>query len=296
MPGQQAGSGWCLGVQVDFGAIWIDNISAGGVCRLQQVETQGSLDVPAAAQGASSTSAQMRKSGVARVISLRRFPASTMIACLVALSSVQAAGNRLGLASTPLPYQGPSETLTVPAETEASVVLLSGIHTKIGQVDDPVQGQLVGPVYVNGQLALPAGTLLYGRVTRSRAAGRLRRPAELGLRFDEISLPDGETEPVTARLAAIEQPEGLRLDQEGYLKAGRRFSWHFITGSLLGAGALVAIPKIAGAGAAATAGSIAAAGFLGAYVLLPHGREIHLPPDTRCRIRFDYAFSVHAQS
>lgn len=223
-------------------------------------------------------------------------PASILVVCFATLSNLQGAGTHPSVASGPSTYQGPSPVLTVPAETEASMVLLSGIHTRISRVDDPVQGQLVGPVYVNGQLALPAGTLLYGRVTRSRAAGRLHRPAELGFRFDEVSLPDGETEPVTARLAAIEQPGGLRLDQEGYLKAGRQFSWRLMTGSLLGAGALVAIPKIVGVGAAATASSIAAAGFLGAYALLPHGREIHLPPDTRCRIRFDYAFSVHAQS
>jgi hypothetical protein len=230
------------------------------------------------------------------VANLRLLTASFIVTCFTALSSLHGAGNRSPLASIPPTYQGSSPVVTVPAETEASVVLLSGIHTKISRVDDPVQGQLLRPVYVNGQVALPAGTLLYGHVTHSRPAGRLHRPAELGFRFDEVSLPDGETEPVMARLAAIERPEGLHLDQEGYLRAGRQFSWHFMTASLLGAGALVAIPKIVGVGAAATAGSIAAAGFLGAYAFLPRGREIHLPPDSRCRIRFDYAFNVHTQS
>jgi hypothetical protein len=252
--------------------------------------------VLATAQGAGTASAPIGKDGTARVTRMRMLPASILVVCLAGLSNLQAAGNRSPRAAGLSTYPDQLPVLTVPAETEASVVLLSGIHTKISHVDDPVQGELLGPVYVNGQLALPAGTLLYGRVTRSRAAGRLHRPAELGFHFDEISLPDGETEPVMARLAAIERPEGLRLDQEGYLKAGRQFSWRFMTGSLLGAGALVAIPKIVGVGAAATAGSIAAAGFLGAYAFLPHGREIHLPPDTRCRIRFDYAFSVHTQS
>jgi hypothetical protein len=189
-----------------------------------------------------------------------------------------------------------SALLTIPAETEASLVLLSGINTKISQVQDRVEGQLLQPVYVDGQLALPEGTLLFGRVTKARPAGRLHRPAEIGLRFDEISLPNGETQSVTARLAALENPGKLRLDREGYLKGGRQLSWHVLTGSLAAASALVVIPKIAGATAAASAGSIATAAALGFYVLFPRGPEVNMPPDTRCRVRFDYSFTVHGQS
>jgi hypothetical protein len=190
----------------------------------------------------------------------------------------------------------PSAGLTVPAETEASVMLLSGLHTKIAQVRDPVECQLTQPIYVDGQIALPQGTLLYGQVTRVRPAGRLHRPAEIGLRFDEVSLPSGETEPVTARLSALEHPGQMRLDREGYLKGGRQLSWNLVTGALVGSGGLLVIPKVAGATVAATAASVATAGVLGGYVLIPHGPEVHLPPDTRCRVRFDYAFTVHGQS
>ena len=191
---------------------------------------------------------------------------------------------------------GASPFLTVPAETEASIVLLSGLHTKISDVNDRVEGQVVSPVYVDGQLALPSGTLLFGRVTSVRPAGRLHRPAQIGFRFDEVTLPDGETESVTGRLAALEGPSHLRLDREGYLTGGRQFSWHFLTGALVGASALTIIPRVAGAAAGASAASIAAAGFLGYWVLVPRGPEVHLPPDTRCRVRFDYSFTVHGQS
>lgn len=201
---------------------------------------------------------------------------------------------RAGPPSTPMAR--PTAGLTVPAETEASVMLLSGIHTKLAQVRDPVEGQLTQPIYVDGQLALPQGTLLYGHVTRVRPAGRLHRPAEIGFRFDEVSLPSGETEPVLARLSGLEHPGKMRLDSEGYLKGGRQLSWNLITGALIGSGGLMVIPKVAGATLAATAASVATAGVLGGYVLIPHGPEVHLPPSTRCRVRFDYAFTVHGQS
>jgi hypothetical protein len=198
--------------------------------------------------------------------------------------------------AAPTSEAGLSPLLTVPAETEASIVLLSGIHTKISQVHDQVEGQLLSPVYVGGQLALPQGTLLYGQVTNVRPAGRLHRPGEIGFRFDQVSLPDGERETVTARLAALENPGIMRVGREGDLKGGRQFSWHLMTATLIGAGGLAVIPKVAGATAAATAGSIAAAGVVGCLVLIPHGPEVHLPPDTRCRVRFDYSFTVRGQS
>jgi hypothetical protein len=214
-----------------------------------------------------------------------------------ALSVLLIAASRLWAAGPPdAPSVPPSTGLTVPAETEASVVLLSGIHTKLAQVRDPVEGQLTQPVYVDGQLALPQGTLLYGHVTRVRPAGRLHRPGEIGFLFDQVSLPSGETEPVTARLSALEQMGKMRLDREGYLKGGRQLSWNLITGTLIGSGGLLVIPRVAGATVAATAASVATAGFMGGYVLIPHGPEVHLPPSTRCRVRFDYAFTVHGQS
>ena len=186
--------------------------------------------------------------------------------------------------------------LTIPAETEASVLLLSGLHTKIAQVNDRVEGQLMRPVYVDGQVALPPGTLLFGRITTVRPAGRLHRPGKVAFRFDEVYLPSGESEPVTARLASLENPGNMRIDREGELKGGRQISWHFLTATLVGAGGLAVIPKVAGATLAASAGSIATAGALGYFVLFPHGPEVHLPPDTRCRVRFDYSFTVHGQS
>ncbi|MBI1941288.1 MAG: hypothetical protein HYS33_07250, partial [Acidobacteria bacterium] len=57
------------------------------------------------------------------------------------------------------------ETLTIPAATEAAVQLLSGIHTQVSHVDDPIRAELVQPVSVNGRVALPPGTLLDGRIT-----------------------------------------------------------------------------------------------------------------------------------
>lgn len=187
--------------------------------------------------------------------------------------------------------------LTVPAETEATIQLLSGIHSRMNHVGDTVAGRLVLPVYVNGRIALPSGTLLYGEITRVRKAGRLHRPAELGLRFEQVTLPDNQMEPIAAELASVELPGPLQLDREGYLKGGRGFSWKEIAGGLASMGGLGAVGiKIAGTTAAGALAPIGAAGFIGYEVFWPRGKDVHLPPDTRCRIRLDYALTVRGQS
>src|SRR5208283_1373997 len=123
-------------------------------------------------------------------------------------------------------------TLTVPAETEVKVQVLSGIHTQINHVDDPVIAEVLNPVMVQGKIALPPGSLLDGHITVIRNAGHMHRTAELGLRFDRITLPDGQEKPVAAVLAALEHPEALdiHLDPEGHLASNRNMSWKALVG------------------------------------------------------------------
>lgn len=197
-----------------------------------------------------------------------------------------------GASAVPSRYD--TRFLTVPAETEASVQLLSGIHTRVSRVDDPVAGRLLQPIYVDGQIALPSGSLLYGRVTHVRAAGRMHRAGELGFRFEEISLPNGDVEPINAVLASLERPGRLRLDHEGYLKGGRGLSWRQIALGLGGGGAVAALGVEAAAlGTVLPAG---AAGLIGFEIFWPRGDDVHLPPDTHCTIRLDYSLTVRNQS
>ncbi len=195
------------------------------------------------------------------------------------------------------PTNTPS-TVTIPAETEVSTELLSGIHTQVSHLGDTVTARLSKPLYVNGQIALPPGTLLDGRITRIRAAGRLHRPAELALRFDRIALPDGQARPVQGVLAGFDTPIPLkvRLDTEGYVKGGRAISWKGVAGGLVALSAL-AIARVPVGGSTAF-GSIlpaSAASLLTYAFVWRRGNEVHLPPETRCRVRLTYPVTVHVR-
>lgn len=200
--------------------------------------------------------------------------------------------------SLPATSSAPNVTLTVPADTEAAVTMLSGLHTRINQVNDPVTARLQQAVYVDGQVALPPGSILSGKVTHVQLAGRMRHPAELGLRFESITLPSGETEPISAVLAALDKP-GLakaRLDSEGYLKGTRGFSFKALAGGLTGLGALsIGKATLAASSALSTFVPVGGAAALGIAALWPKGNDVNVPPDTRCRIRLNYPVTVRIQ-
>lgn len=186
-------------------------------------------------------------------------------------------------------------TLTVQADTEASIELLSGLHTRVSHVDDPVEARLLSPVVVDGRVALPSGTLIAGRVTQLQPAGHMHRPAELSFRFEQISLPDGQTAPIAAILAApgALQLRDVRIDNEGNLRGTRRFSWKSIAGGLAAVGSFATL-KAAAAGVASLAYALPAGGaaLLGYELLVPRGNEVHIPPETSFRIRLSTPVTV----
>ncbi len=185
-------------------------------------------------------------------------------------------------------------TVTVPAETQVSIEMLSGIHTHISHPNDLVTALLLQPVYVNGRVALPSGSILDGRITMIRNSGHMHHPAELGLRFDTIVLPDGQAEPMAGVLAQLDEPGGLdtHLDAEGHLTGGRALSWKTFMGGA-GLGGFGAIKAVATGAATASLGlSLAGVAAMGYEILWPKGHEVNVPPETRCRIRLNYPLTV----
>jgi hypothetical protein len=189
--------------------------------------------------------------------------------------------------------------LTIPAETEVSIQLLSGIHTEVNQLNDYVQASLVHPVYVNGRVALPTGTMLDGRITRIQMAGHLHRAAELAFRFERVTLPDGQATPISASIAGVDRPLGstLRLDNEGHFKGGRGISWKDLLPTVGGFGVLATLKATAAKSVSFTPWfALGSAALVGYEVLWPRGGDVNLPPDTHCLIRLNTPVTVRVPS
>ena len=198
--------------------------------------------------------------------------------------------NGPGLASPAFPMG----SVTVPAETQVSIQMLSGIHTRVNHPNDLVTARVLKPVYVDGHIALPSGSILDGRITMIRKSGHVHRPAELRLRFDEVVLPDGQAEPMAGVLASLQKSSNpdLHLDAEGHFTGGRARSWKTLIGGA-GLGSFGAIRAVATGAAAASVGlSVAGAAAVGYELLWPKGHEVNLPPETECRVRLNYPLTV----
>lgn len=222
-----------------------------------------------------------------------------LLVALLGISSLALAGTRPpdtasdepSVVLNHAPAQGAtpgSTTVVVPAETEARIQLLSGIHSRVSHVGDPFAAQLVNPISVGGQIVLPAGSLIGGRITSIRPAGRMRRAAELGLRFELVTLPDGQNQPISALLTNLEAMPRTHtaVDSEGILKGTGVGTWKRLSGGFLGLGAISAIgTKIAGAAALGITVPVGAGAVLGYSFLVPKGNDVHVPPETQMRIR-----------
>jgi hypothetical protein len=202
--------------------------------------------------------------------------------------------HRSGLRSVRTESSTHSDKVTVPAETQVSIQMLSGIHTRINRPNDLVTARLLQPVLVDGRVVLPSGSILDGRITMIRNSGHVHRPAELGLRFDKIVLPNGQAAPMIGVLAVMDKSSklDLHIDAEGHLTGGRARSWKTLLGGG-GLGSFGAIKAVASGATAVSMGfSLAGAAAIGYEILWPKGHEVNLPPETRCLIRLNYPLTV----
>jgi hypothetical protein len=230
----------------------------------------------------------------------RALTAITVI-CFLAITALAQEGeapvalpHRSGLGAASTESSTHSDKVTVPAETQVSIQMLSGIHTRVNHPNDLVTARLLQPVLVGGRVALPSGSILDGRITMIRNSGHVHRPAELGLRFDMIVLPDGQAAPMAGVLAVMDNSSklDLRIDAEGHLTGGRALSWKTLIGGV-GLGSFGAIKAVASGATAASMGlSLAGAAAVGYEILWPRGHEVNLPPETRCLMRLNYPLTV----
>ena len=196
--------------------------------------------------------------------------------------------HRNGVIHRPAANIETSTAVTIPAETLVKARLISGMHTLVSHVNDPVSAEMTEPVYVNGHMALPRGTLFDGHITSIRRPSWMRRNGEIAFRFDHVTLPDGEEVPVSAIMTRLENSKGLmgELDSAGHVQGHRRGSWkRFMTGAV-GVGGLTAAKLLVASSAALTvAAPASAAAFVGYELFLRRGSNVNVPPMTGCRIR-----------
>lgn len=203
--------------------------------------------------------------------------------------------HRDGVFHRPNADPGASVALTIPAETLVKARLISGMHTLVSHVNDPVSAEMTEPVYINGRMALPQGTLFDGHITSIRRPSWMRHNGEIAFRFDHVTLPDGHQVPVSAIITQMDNSKNLMgaLDAEGHVRGHRRGSWRsFLTGAVGVGGLTIAKLAVASSTALTVAAPASAVALVGYELFLRRGSNVNVPPMTGCHIRILSSMTV----
>ncbi|MCM2269139.1 MAG: hypothetical protein NDJ75_03485 [Thermoanaerobaculia bacterium] len=90
------------------------------------------------------------------------------------------------------------ERVTIPASTPIVLALVGPVSSQTAQVGDEVVAELDEPLRVGGEIVVPAGTRVTGRVSEAQALRKVGGKAILGLAFDRLESGDGGAEIVAA--------------------------------------------------------------------------------------------------
>ncbi len=200
-----------------------------------------------------------------------------------------------------LPSQQPSvagivfaqrfQDITLPPGTIIRVQMDRTISSRTARVGDTFTATVFEPVIVGGQLAIPQGTQVQGRVTAVQPAERRGRSGTIAVEFDRIIFANGISRDMRASLTSLDAKEREQIDSEGRARGGGSTKRNVIfVGGGAGAGAAIGAIAGGGKGAAIGAGIGAAAGVLGA--LLSKGQEAQVQSGYRFGVELEQPLRV----
>ncbi len=178
----------------------------------------------------------------------------------------------------------------VPSGTRVPLSVVNFVSSRNARSGDPVYLETMFPITVGNRVVIPVGSYVRGTITEVKRSGRGKGRAEMYLRFDSLTLPNGTTRDFTATVSQADAriPGNLK---EGKIEAagtkGRDAGTIATTGAAgtsIGAiaGSASGHPGVGtaiGAGAGAVAGLIIALAQRGNEVDLYRGTEVDMTLD-----------------
>jgi hypothetical protein len=172
--------------------------------------------------------------------------------------------------------------VTIPADTALATVLDTSVSSASSRVDDPVRAHLARSVYVDGFVALPAGTEISGAVVDAEGSKRVKGRAELAIRFDTIR-PAESGESYAIKTAAVTRQAAGQMKKDA-TKVG------------IGAGIGAGLGALLGGGKGAAIGAGVGAGGGTAYVMSQKGPEVSLGRGAAVTVRLVEPITVRVKN
>ncbi|HYM78512.1 MAG TPA: hypothetical protein VE377_21245 [Candidatus Dormibacteraeota bacterium] len=197
----------------------------------------------------------------------------------------------------------------VPAGTRCKILLLGSVSASQSKPGDVVAARLLEPVVLNSRVALPAGSLITGKVLKRTPPRMLSRAGSLYLSFTELTLPEGSHLTISASPAGAELNEKshTRIDAEGGLHGERPGKVWMAINLGMTAGitkevddglqlVIEAIVSTATDVSTAGTGRIVAGCVSGLYLATRHGRDVVLPRFSEMDITLERPVSLDSRA
>ena len=183
---------------------------------------------------------------------------------------IKAQGPRVS--AQPVMEDRPGRIVTVPVGTQFEVRMQEPLDSGIAKVEDRFEATTLADVMVQGQTAIPAGSLARGFVSSVKPAGKVSRTGSMTLSFDELRI--GETSS-RLRASVVQALDPKMTEDVSKISVGAAAGG--VVGGLIGGvkGALLGVLIGAGGTIAATEGS-----------------DVKLPMGAVLRIRIDQPLEV----
>lgn len=178
----------------------------------------------------------------------------------------------------PPPPPPPPSKYTIPAGTVLSVRLIDSLDSSKNRVGDTFRASLDSPIRTEGEVTIPAGLDIEGRVVEASNAGKYTGHPELGLELTKLTAR-GEIYP-------------LRTDEYNRSAGGRGKGTAETVGAGAGLGAIIG--GIAGGGRGAAIGAVAGAGAGGVARTAQKAPKISFPTETVLTFRLQEPLTVPA--
>jgi hypothetical protein len=170
------------------------------------------------------------------------------------------------------------------------VQLQTPLSTSESRVGDTFLAALTQPVTQHGEVLLPIGSQIRGRISEVHGGRRFTGRASLRLQPESITLPDGSTRRLSAEVAGIGQFSTSHVDSEGAIIGdGHPKAALTAVAAATGGGALAGAVLGGGVGAVVGAGVGAS---LGTIWWLKRDVQQELPAGTRLILSLDQPLAI----
>jgi hypothetical protein len=191
---------------------------------------------------------------------------------------------------SPMAKRNLLDKIVVPKNTTIPLELKSTINSRTAYPGESIYCVTIFPITVGNRIVIPVGTYVKGEVTQVVRPGRVKGKAQVGIKFNTITLPSGTTRALRATLSGFGGTgnEGFNREEskvKGPSSKGEdagkvaRTTAAGVEGGII-SGAIAGHP-----GEGAALGSLAGAAGGLIWVLASRGKEIVLPSGTNLELQ-----------